>query len=91
LLIFTKQVIKIQEHPKLKAAGKLYSSLAILITAVSEKQPKNRRHTNGRNKNTKGVYYEGLNLRRMDQNEIYKFGDFVRDYDVKRDYTKPKK
>jgi hypothetical protein len=41
-------------------------------------------------KNTKGVYYEGLKLRRMDEYEIYKFGDFVRDYDVKRDYTKQK-
>lgn len=30
-------------------------------------------------------------LRRMDQYEILKFGDFVRNYDVKRDYTKPKK
>lgn len=37
-------------------------------------------------KNTKDVYYEGLKHRRMDEYEIYKFGD----YDVKRDYTKPK-
>ena len=41
-------------------------------------------------KNTKGMYYEGLELRRMDQYEILEFGDFERDYDVKRDYTKPK-
>jgi len=41
-------------------------------------------------KNLDGVYYEGLKLRRMDQYEILKFGDFVRDYDVNRGFTKPK-
>ena len=80
------------ERPELKAAGKPYSSLAILITAVSEKNDQKIRETlMEETKNTKGVYYEGLKLRRMDEYEILKFGDFVRDYDVKRDYTKPKK
>ena len=80
------------ERPQLKAAGKPYSSLAILITAVSGKNDQKIIDTlMEETKNTKGVYYEGLKLRRMDQYEIYKFGGFVRDYDVKRDYTKPKK
>ncbi|MGN6710411.1 glycoside hydrolase family protein [Anaerocolumna jejuensis] len=79
------------ERPELKKAKKPFSSLAILITAVSEKNGKKIKETlMEETKNTKDVYYEGLKLRRMDEYEIYKFGDFVRDYDVKRDYTKPK-
>jgi RHS repeat-associated protein len=79
------------QRPKLKKAKKPFSSLAILIIAVSKKNDKKIKKTlMEETKNTKGVYYEGLKLRRMDEYEIYKFGDFVRDYDVKRDYTKQK-
>jgi GH24 family phage-related lysozyme (muramidase) len=79
------------QRPKLKKAKKPFSSLAILIIAVSKKNDKKiKKILMEEKKNTKGVYYEGLKLRRMDEYEIYKFGDFVRDYDVKRDYTKQK-
>lgn len=40
--------------------------------------------------NKEGEVYDGLILRRMDEYEILKFGDFERDYDIERDYTKPK-
>ena len=80
------------QRAELKAAGEPFSSLAILITAVSEKDDnKIQKILMEETENTKGVYYEGLKLRRMDEYEILKFGDFERDYDVKRDYTKPKK
>lgn len=79
------------KRPELKASGKPYSSLAILIVAVSEKNDKKILEIlMEETKNLDGVYYEGLKLRRMDQYEILKFGDFVRDYDVNRDFTKPK-
>lgn len=80
------------ERPELKAAGKPFSSLAILLTAVSEKNDKKIIDTlMEETYNLEHVYYEGLKLRRMDQYEILKFRDFVRDYDAERDYTKPKK
>lgn len=79
------------ERPELKAENKPYSSLAILITSVSEKNDVRILEVlMEETKNLKGVYYEGLKLRRMDQYEILKFGDFVRDYNVNRDFTKQK-
>lgn len=80
------------KRPELEAAGQPYSSLAILIVAVSENDD-NKIITTlmEETKNLQGIYYDGLALRRMDEYEILKFGDFVRDYDVSRDYTKGSK
>lgn len=80
------------ERKDLKDAGKPYSSLALLILAVSGKNDKKIRKTlMEETRNKEGKYYEGLELRRMDEYEILKFGDFERDYNIKRDYTKKKK
>ena len=75
------------QRPNLQTAGKPYNSLPILIAAVSAKDDATIIKTlQEETKNLQGVYYSGLELRRMDQYEILKRGDFVRDYDISRGY-----
>lgn len=80
------------EQIDLKAEGKPYSSLPVLIVAVSEKDDvRIEKVLMEEVYNPNGEYREGLKLRRMDEYELLKFGDYERDYDVNRDYTQPKK
>lgn len=73
------------ERPELKEQHEPYSSLAILIVAVSEGNDAVIVQTlQEETRNTQGVYYSGLELRRMDEYEILKYGDFERDYDITR-------
>ena len=77
------------ERPDLMSSGKPFSSLALLIIAVTEKdESKIIDVLMEETKNLAGVYYAGLKLRRMDQFEILKFGEFERDDDINRDFTK---
>jgi GH24 family phage-related lysozyme (muramidase) len=65
-------------------------SLAILIAAVSEKDyAKVDKTLMEEVHNEKGIYYKGLELRRMDQYEILMFGDYERSGDIDRDYKNP--
>lgn len=73
----------------LKNAGKPYSSIAILITAVYERDDDRIiQILKEETYNKKGVYYEGLKLRRMDEYDILRSNDFKREYDIERGYRK---
>lgn len=71
--------------------GPLKRSLTILIVAVTEGDDERIREVlMEETYNLDGVKYDGLIKRRMDEYEILKFGDYERDEDIDRDYTKPK-
>ncbi|MDL2302460.1 hypothetical protein LJC58_08910 [Lachnospiraceae bacterium OttesenSCG-928-D06] len=75
------------KRPQLESNGKPYSSLPILLIAVAKKDEITLIQTlKEETYNTKGIYYSGLELRRMDQYEIYKHGDYNRDRDINRGY-----
>ncbi len=62
------------------------SSLAILIIAVWEKDNETIISTLGEETlSEEGEYYQGLELRRMDEYEILTMGDYKRDYDIERE------
>ena len=66
-------------------SGEPFSSLAILIVAVSENDQKTIIDTLKEEVyNTDGVYETGLERRRMDEYEILTMGDYVRNYDLER-------
>lgn len=73
------------ERPELEANKQPYSSLALLIIAVSEKDDKSVIDIlKSEVYNLKGEYRPGLVPRRMDEYEILKKGDYTRDYDLER-------
>lgn len=75
------------KRPQLERAGKPYNSLPILIIAVANKDETTIIQTlKEETYNTSGTHYPGLELRRMDQYEIYKHGDYNRDFDINRGY-----
>lgn len=66
-------------------SGKPFSSLAILIVAVSENDQQTIIETLKEEVyNKEGVYYSGLERRRMDEYEILTMGDYERSYDLER-------
>ena len=70
----------------------LRSSLAILIVAIAENDDERIRSVLMEEiYNLDGEKLDGLVLRRMDEYEMLRFGDYERDYDIERDYTQPKK
>ena len=72
----------------------LRSSLAILIVAIAENDDERIRSVLMEeiyNLDLDGEKLDGLVLRRMDEYEMLRFGDYERDYDIERDYTQPKK
>jgi GH24 family phage-related lysozyme (muramidase) len=64
-----------------------HSSLTLLIIAVSEKDYDTIVEVlRSETLNTDGVYYAGLERRRMDQFEILMHGEYTRHYDINRGY-----
>lgn len=92
LLDFTfNRGVGLVKRDDLKAEGKPYNSLPILIVAVSENDYETiRKILMEEICNLEGIELDGLKRRRMDEYEILKLGDYERDYDLDRDYTQSK-
>lgn len=66
--------------------SQVHSSLAILIIAVWEKDYETIIYTLGEEtKSMSGEYYEGLELRRMDEYEILTMGDYEKNDEIERE------
>lgn len=67
------------QRPELKNSGKPYSSLAISIVAVSEKNSTKLWNTlSTETQNMQGKFYSGLESRRKNEYKIYQYGDYTR-------------